>query len=386
MPRKHLLPFAPPAIDDSEVEEVTSALRDGWLTRGPRTERFERDFAARVGAEAAIAVSSGTAALQVALASLGVGPGAEVIVPTMTYCAAANVIELLGATPVLVDVEPETLNIDAALVARRLSKSTRAILPVHLHGHPAEMEPLLELSAAHGVPLVEDAAHALPARYKGRQVGSIATLTAFSFYATKNLTTGEGGMLTGTARAVQRARPWSAQGISRDSFERHGSAQSWRYDVVVPGFKANMSDVQAAIGLRQLLKLDGLQARRRQLAAAYDAALQGMAGIETPRRKAHVETSHHLYVIRLDPDQLHISRDAFIDELYRRNIATSVHFIPLHLHSYYRAKYGFAPGDFPVASREYERIVSLPLHPLMSDDDLQDVVEAVAVVTQAFRR
>jgi len=382
--RANLLQFSPPSVGDEEIDEVAAALRGEWLTTGPRTMRFEHDLAKRVGAEAALAVSSGTAAMQVALAAAGIGPGDEVITTTMTFCATAHVVHHAGARPSIVDVEADTLNIDPAAVERAITPKTRAIMPVHLYGHPAEMDPLLELARAHDLLVIEDAAHALPAQYRGRTVGSLGPLCAFSFYATKNLTTGEGGMLTGTRELVEAARPWTRHGIDRDRQAAAGKKDAWWYDVVLPGFKCNMSDIMSAIGLRQLEKLDAFDARRRTIARTYTDAFANVPQIQVPIERAHVRSAWHLYALRLHLDRLTIDRARFIEELRQRHISASVHFIPLHQMRFYAATYGLAPEAYPVAEREAARLVSLPLHPMLSDADVADVIEATLDVARTF--
>jgi dTDP-4-amino-4,6-dideoxygalactose transaminase len=390
--RASFLPFAPPALGDEEIAEVVETLRSGWIATGPRVARFEVAFAEAVGAPAALALSSGTAGLHLALCALGVGPGDRVVTTPMTFCSSVHVIEQAGAVPVLVDVEPGTLNIDPERVAAAVERTprVRAIEPVHLYGHPCEMDALLDIAERYGLALVEDAAHALPAAYRGRVVGApaaaVTDLTAFSFYATKNLTTGEGGMLTGPPDLLERARTLSLHGMSRDAYRRYAQGGSWRYDVVAAGFKYNMTDLQAALGLVQLRRLASFQARRREVVAMYDAAFAGLEELELPVRQPHVEHAWHLYVIRLHLDRLAVDRAAFIAELTERRIGTSVHFIPVHLHPYYRDRYGFTPADFPVASREYERIISLPLHPGLTEEDVEDVIEAVRAVVSRHRR
>ncbi len=398
---KIFLPFSPPLIYDEEIAEVMDTLRSDWITTGPKVRRFEEEFAAFLGATEALAVNSGTAALHVALAALGIGPGDTVITTPMSFCSSVHVIEQVGARPILADVEPDTLNIDPKGVARGIEESkvrgsaceVRAILPVHLYGHPCEMDAILEIAQENGLAVVEDAAHALPAGYKGRTIGGAANgdrgvpiLTAFSFYATKNLTTAEGGMLTGPPDVIDEARLWSLHGMSRDAWGRYGADGSWYYEVVRPGFKYNMTDIQAAIGLGQLKRLPEMQERRRWIWEHYDEAFRGLNEIEIPCRHPHVEHAFHLYVIRLKLETLTIGRGQFIEELKARNIGASVHFIPIHLHPYYRDKYGYKPEDFPVAYREYQRILSLPLYPRMTDTDVQDVIDTVTEITQQFRR
>jgi dTDP-4-amino-4,6-dideoxygalactose transaminase len=384
--RDHFLPFSPPFLGEEEIEEVIDTLRSDWITTGPKVKRFEHEFADFIGAPAALAVNSATDAMQVALAALGIGRGDEVITTPMTFCSTVHVIEHVGARPVLVDVEPDTLTIDPAQVERAITSRTKAILPVHLYGHPCAMDELLDIAQRHQLAVVEDAAHALPATYHGRLVGTLGTLTAFSFYATKNMTTGEGGMLTGTANLIDQARLWSLHGMSRDAYKRYSSEGSWYYEVVLPGYKCNMTDIQAALGVQQLKKLPRFQERRRLIVARYQAAFGALAEVEPPTERAGMQSAWQLYILRLNLDLLAIDRACFIEELKVRNIGTSVHFIPVHVHPYYRDRYGYQPLDYPVAYREYGRIVSLPLHPRLSDEDVTDVIEAVCDVVDRHRR
>jgi dTDP-4-amino-4,6-dideoxygalactose transaminase len=394
--RNNFLPFSPPCIGEEEIAEVVDTLRSGWLTTGPKVKQFEREFAAFVGAPAGLALSSCTSALHLALVTLGIGPGDAVVTTPMTFCSGVNVIEQVGARPVLVDVEPDTLNMDAAKVEealKTLSKEregvqVKAILPVHLYGHPCDMGALLRIAEEYGLEVIEDAAHALPAKYKGRMIGAdpaaskVRVLSCYSFYATKNLTTGEGGMLTGPPALVEEARIWGLHGMSRDAWKRYSSEGSWYYEVVCPGFKYNMTDMQAAIGLHQLRKLEGFHARRREIVRRYNAAFSPLEEFQTPVERPEVEHAWHLYVLRLNAERFGLSRNRFIAELKARNIGTSVHFIPIHLHPYYRNKYGYKPEDFPVAYREYQRIVSLPLSPRMADGDVEDVIAAVCAIVK----
>jgi len=389
--RSEFLQFAPPLIGDEEIEEVVRTLREGWITTGPRAKRFESEFAEYVGAPAALALNSATSAMHVALAALGIGEGDEVVTTTMTFTSTVHVIEHQRARPVLVDVEPDTLNIDPERVAAAITPRTKAIMPVHLYGHPADMDPIYEIAQRHGVAVIEDAAHSFPARYRGRLIGAPMkgfegpNLVAFSFYATKNLTTGEGGMLTGSPELLDDARVWSLHGMSRDAFKRYTSDGSWRYDVMLPGFKYNMPDIQAAIGLHQLKRVDAMQKRRRAIVEQYDEALGELPEVERPVQRPDVESAWHIYLLRLRPELLKIDRGAFIEELRRRNIGTSVHFIPVHEHTYYRERYGWRPDDFPVAHRQFERMLSLPLSPAHTDQDVADVIDAVTEVISANR-
>ncbi len=395
--RDSFLSFSPPSLGQEELDEVLDTLRSDWITTGPKTKRFEQEFVDYIGAPAALAVSSATDAMLVGLAALGLQPGDEVITTPMTFCSTIHVIEHLGAKPILVDVKPDTLNIDPIQIARAITPRTRGIMPVHLYGHPCDLDAIDAIAERHNLFVLEDAAHALPAKYKGRMIGSsmsndqlpmppspLATrhLTAFSFYATKNLTTAEGGMLTGDPEIIGQARMWSLHGMSRDAFKRYSAEGSWYYEVVLPGFKCNMTDIQASLGLQQLKKLEGFQRRRREIVARYNEALALLPELQVPTVRPEVESALHLYVIRLNLERLQINRAQFIEELKMLNIGTSVHFIPNHIQPYYRDKYGYKPEDFPVAYREYQRLITLPLYPRMNDQDVTDVIDAVTQVTQ----
>jgi dTDP-4-amino-4,6-dideoxygalactose transaminase len=390
--RDTFLPFSPPLIGQEEIDEVVESLRTGWITTGPKVKRFEEEFASFIGSPAALALSSGTGALHIALATLGIGPGDTVITTPMTFCSSVHVIEQVGAKPVLVDVQPDTLNIDPAKIEEVLKLATRnsklevkALLPVHLYGHPCDMKAIMDIAKKYNLKVIEDAAHALPAKFNGNIIGTIGDLTAFSFYSTKNITTAEGGMLTGKSELIEEARLWSLHGMDRDAWKRYSSEGSWYYEVIRPGFKYNMPDIAAAIGIQQLRKLNKFQTRRKGIVSRYNEAFSKFEELQIPVKRPEVEHAWHLYVIRLNLNCLKISRNQFIEELKVRNIGTSVHFIPVHLHPYYRDKYGYKPEDFPIAYREYQRIVSLPLYPKMTDQDVEDVIEAVTEVVQRFR-
>jgi len=404
--RGTFLPFFRPLIGEEEIAEVVDTLRSDWITTGPKVRRFEQEFATFVGAPTALALNSCTAALHVALVVLGIGPGDAVITTAMTFCSTLHVIEHIGARPILVDVERDTLNIDPRLVEAAVTAGhgLKAIVPVHLYGHPCEMDAITEVARKYDLAVVEDAAHALPARYKGCSIGALShkqksqladskglvpgvrSAVCFSFYATKNLTTGEGGMLTGDAELVNEARRWSLHGMTHDAWNRYSMNGSWYYEVVAAGFKYNMSDIQAAIGLHQLRKLAEFDLRRREIVSRYNEAFSHFEEVQTPTERPEVDHAWHLYVLRLNLQTLTIDRGHFIEELRARNIGTSVHFIPIHLHPYYRGKYGFRPDDFPVAHQEYERIVSLPLYPRMTDSDVDDVIGAVEDIISRYRR
>lgn len=394
--RETFLPFSPPTIGPEEIEEVVATLRSDWITTGPRVARFEEDFRAYLGCDSALGLSSGTAAMHVGLLALGIGAGDLVITTPMTFCSTAHVIEHVGARPIFIDIEPDTLNIDlerveAFLDVQDARRPVRAMLPVHLYGHPCELDRLDAVALAHDLVVVEDAAHALPARYQGRLVGtapppsSPLRLTAFSFYATKNLTTGEGGMLTGPADLMDKARSWSLHGMDRDAWKRYGPEGSWYYEVVAAGFKYNLTDISAALGLRQLAKLPVFHERRKSIATRYNEAFAELPEVQIPVERPGVAHAWHIYALRLLPERLRISRDDFIAALSKRNIGASVHFIPLHLQPYYRDRYGLDPAAFPVADREYRRLVSLPIYPRMTDTDVEEVIEAVGGIVSENR-
>ncbi len=348
--RQSFLPFSLPTIGDEEIKEVLDTLQSGWITTGPKTKRFEEEFREYIGARHAIAVNSCTAALHIALAALGIGPGDEVIVPTFTFCSTANVVVHLGARPVLVDVG-EDFNVTPQAIEQAITPKTRAIILVHYGGQPCDLEAIYAIAAHHRLCVVEDAAHAVGATYHGHKIGSdslrpatcdLRVVTCFSFYATKNITTGEGGMIT-TAddELAERMRLLSLHGMSKDAWKRYTSAGSWYYEVVMAGYKYNMTDIQAALGIHQLRKLDGFIAARQRIARLYDQAFADMPEIETPIVHPGRSHAYHLYAIRLNLERLTIDRAQFIEELKGLNIGTSVHFIPVHLHPYYRETFGY---------------------------------------------
>ncbi|MDH4189224.1 MAG: DegT/DnrJ/EryC1/StrS family aminotransferase [Betaproteobacteria bacterium] len=377
------LPFALPDIGDAEIDEVVDSLRSGWVTTGPKTKRFEGDFAAFLGGGVdAVAVNSATAGLHLALEAVGVREGDEVVTTPYTFTATAEVIRYLGAHPVFADIDPKTLNIDVTQLRSVLTPRTRAIIPVHFGGLACEMQSILEIARAHKLAVVEDAAHAFPATCGGRLIGTLdSDITVFSFYATKTITTGEGGMVvTRRPEIAERCRTMRLHGISRDVFDRYTSAApSWHYEVIAPGYKYNLTDIAASIGIHQLKKAWSFQKKRGRLASRYDAAFSRLP-LVLPAHPADDDVhAWHLYVIRLTPDSS-IERNEFIEEMARRGIGCSVHFIPLHLHPYWRDTYGLEPGDFPRAFDAYQNAVSLPLYTRMTDSDQERVIEAVSTL------
>lgn len=382
------IPFSLPLIGQEEIDEVADTLRSGWLTTGPKTKRFEAEFAKYVGCRHAVAVNSCTAALHLALDAAGVGQDDAVITTPMTFAATAEVIRYFGARPVFADIERDTMNISPGLIEDALKKMgpaergrVKAVIPVHMAGHPCRMDDIIDIAGRHGLKVIEDAAHTLPAKYKDRNIGTIGDITAFSFYATKCITTGEGGMVaTDNDAYAEKMRMMSLHGISKDAWKRYAKEGSWYYEIVYPGYKYNMPDLMAAIGLRQLEKADALHGMRARQAALYSEGFSGMQEIETPHTDADVVHSWHLYIIKLRTEKLGLSRDRFIEGLRRKGVYASVHFIPLHMHPYYRKTYGFSPKDFPVAEETYHRVVSLPFYPRMTEEETMYVIKSVKEV------
>jgi perosamine synthetase len=387
------LPFARPSITKREKEAVLGVLDSGWLTTGPVSRQFEERFADTVGSRHAIALNSATAALHLALEAMGVGPDDEVIVPTWTFAASAEVVAYRGARPILVDVDAATLNATPETILAAVTPRTKAVIVVHIAGRPIEIERLVELLEPLGIGIVEDAAHAFPSRVggpDGRFAGTFGTVGAYSFYATKTITTGEGGMLvTDDAAIADRARLMSLHGISRTAWNRYAASGSWYYEIEDVGFKYNMTDMAAALGLVQLDRAAELLEARRDLARRYTARLRESRVpdlIEIPPDAPDGSHAWHLYVIRLALGALRIDRGQVIEGLKELGIGTSVHFIPLHLHPYYRRQWRYRPEDCPVATAEYERVISLPLWPGMSGDDIDRVVSGLEAILGAGRR
>ena len=368
--RSSFLGFQPPAVGDEEIAAVADAIRSGWLTTGPRAEELEQRFAEYVGATHALAVSSGTAAMHLALVAMGIGPGDEVITTPITWPATANVIVHTGATPVFADIDPGTLNVDPARVAELVTPRTKAIMPVHLYGQPADLEPLWAL----GVPVVEDAAHAAESEYRGRKIGGLSAATCFSLYATKSIAAGEGGIVTtNDDELAARVRDLT---IMRRG---HGSL----YDIAVPGYKANLSDVLAAIALCQLDKVERHRELRIAQVELYDAAVAELDGIEPVARDLRDTHAHHLYVVRVDPERAGADRDEYRLALAAENIGTSVHFLPVHRLTAYRERFP-EQQPLPVAERAGAEVLSLPLSPAHSERDIQDAIDALRRVHAAF--
>lgn len=377
--RNHFLPYSLPLIGKEEIQEVTETLESGWLSKSPKVQQFEKEFAAFVGAKHAVAVNSCTAALFLALKAKGIGPGDEVITSPLTFSSTANTIIHTGATPVFADIDENTLNIDPVKLEAAVTPRTKAVVPVHFGGQSCDMDAILAVAQNHGLFVLEDAAHAVYTTYKQRMIGSIGDATAFSFYATKNLATGEGGMLTtDDEELADKIRVLSLHGMSKAAWNRYSSNGSWYYEVESPGYKMNMFDLQAALGLHQLKRLDDMQKRREEIAGRYQTAFQQIPGLITPFVHDDGRHAWHLYVLQVDEKKAGVTRSEMITALKDEyNIGTSVHFIPVHIHPYYQKQFGYKEADFPNAMNYYKRTLSLPLYPSMSDDDVDDVIEAV---------
>jgi dTDP-4-amino-4,6-dideoxygalactose transaminase len=393
--REAFLPFALPAIGEDEIAEVVDTLRSGWVTTGPKVKRFEDQFGDYAEATHSIALNSCTAGLHMALAALGIGANDEVIVPTFTFCATANVVVHVGARPVLVDVGSD-FQIDPIAVEKAITPRTRAIMPVHYAGQACDLDAIYDIASRHDLAVIEDAAHAIGASYQGKKIGSdelssgypdVRRATAFSFYANKNITTGEGGMVTtADAELAGAVRTLSLHGMSKDAWKRYSNAGAWFYEVVAAGFKNNMTDIAASLGIHQLRRLDGFVEIRQRYARLYDEAFRDLEVVRTPITHADRNHVYHLYAIQLELAQLTIDRAVFIDKLKQLNIGASVHFIPLHRQPFYRDQFGYQAGDLPQADGLYESVLSLPLYPRMSEEDVNDVIEAVYHIASTYRR
>jgi perosamine synthetase len=383
--RATLLPYGRHEIDDDDIRAVSEALRSGWVTTGPGVAAFETAVAEIVGARHAVAYSSGTAALHGAAFAAGLGPGDEAITTPLTFCATANCVLYQGATPVFADVSADTLNLDPERLAERFTPRTKAVLAVDFTGHPADLDPIADLAERNGAMLIEDACHALGARYRGRPVGAISRLTVFSFHPVKHVTTGEGGMVTtDDARLADRLRLFRNHGLDSDANQRQARGQ-WRYDMVALGYNYRLSDPNCALGRSQLEKLPANLARRREIATSYTAAFATVRGVRPPAVRPDVDPAWHLYVIRLEGEALRGRRDDVLTALKAENIGANVHYVPVHTLRYYRERFGYRGGEYPVAESAFEGLVTLPLFPGMTDEDVSDVVTAVAKVVGHFR-
>jgi dTDP-4-amino-4,6-dideoxygalactose transaminase len=379
--------FHRPWLGEEEEREIIDTLRSGWLTTGAKTHELEKRFAEYIGCKHAIGLNSCTAGLHLALRSLDIGPGDEVITTPITFAATANVIVHQGAKPVFVDVEPRILNIDAQKIEGHITEKTKAILPVHLYGHPCDMDTILGLARKYSVAVVEDAAHAVETEYHGNKVGNIGDLTAFSFYATKNMTTGEGGMLTTNREDLaEKIRVLSLHGITADAWMRHGDDGYVHWDVLYPGYKYNMFDLQASLGIHQLKKVEFFWQRRKRWIEVYNEAFGDMNEIQVLAEKENVKHAYHLYPILVKPEELRVDRDALLQALREAGIGVGVHFRALHLMSFYARTFGFKRGDFPNAEYASDRLLSLPLYPKMEEEDVRRVIAVIKAVVQRYKK
>jgi len=382
--RATLLPYGRQAVDEGDIAAVAQALRSDWLTTGPRVGEFEEAFAAAVAAKFAVSFSSGTAALHGAAFVAGLGPGDEAVTTPMTFCATANCVLYQRARPFFADVSADTLNLDPAAAEEKVTGRTKAILPVDYSGHAADLDALMDLAERHGLTVIEDASHALGGEYRGRRVGSVAHMTTFSLHPVKHVTTGEGGMVT-TQRAdlAETLRRFRNHGISSEARERQSAGQ-WQYEMVMLGMNYRLPDINCALGLSQMKRLDENLARRREIAAAYSARLAGFPGLILPTVRADVNPAWHLYAVRVDTAHLTVGRAEIFRALRAENIGVNVHYIPVHLHPYYRERFGYRGGEFPVAEAAYEQLLSLPMFPAMTDADVDDVVRAMGKVLEHY--
>jgi perosamine synthetase len=382
--RPTLLPYGRQSVEDEDIQAVVDVLRSDWLTTGPKVADFEASFAGCVGAAHSVSFTSGTAALHAAAFAAGLKSGDEAIAPPMTFAATANCVLYQGATPVFADVSRDTLNLDPDHVARAISSRTRAILPVDYAGHPADLDEIVEIAQKNGLVVIEDACHALGAEYKGRRVGPLADMTVFSFHPVKHITTGEGGMVTtNNPEFAETLRRFRNHGISTDARQRQSAGQ-WHYEMVLLGYNYRLPDIACALGLQQLKRLDANLARRREIAAQYTAVLREIPGVIPPAVRLEVNPAWHLYPIRLDLDKFAGDRGQIFRALRAENIGVNVHYIPVHLHPYYRERFGYKGGEFPVAEEAYSRLISLPMFHSMTEQDVEDVIGAVRKVLQHF--
>ena len=381
------IPFHKPYVTEDEINEVVDTIRSGWWTTGPKSIKFEKEFNSFIGSKYSVSANSWTAAAHLALEAIGLQRGDEVIIPAITFTATAEIICYFGAKPVIVDVQPDTFNIDPIEIEKAITSKTKAVIPVHYGGQPCDMDEITEIAKRHDLKIIEDAAHAIPAAYKGKKIGTISDVTCFSFYATKTLATGEGGMLcTENEEIAKRSSIMRLHGINSDAWKRYTSEGSWFYEVVAPGYKYNFTDVQAALGLAQLKKVDFLWKCRKEINEQYNKGFAANEFIKTPTLKGDRESAHHLYPILLDLEKLSINRSQFIDELKNIGIGSSVHFIPLYRHPYYRDTFKLHIKNFPISEAIYPRLITLPIWPGMKNEEINRVIKGVESLTRKFKR
>ena len=384
---KNFLLFHRPFIADEEIDEMVDTLRSGWLSMGPKTIRFEEGFNEYIGSKRSVAVSSWTAAGHLSLEALGIQRDDEVIVPTMTFPATAEIVCYFGAKPVIVDVDKDTLNISVEAIEKAITPKTKAIIPVHYGGQPCDMDEITEIAKAHNLKVLEDAAHSLPGFYKGKKIGTISDITCFSFYATKTLSTGEGGMIcTNDEEIAERCAIMRMHGINRNAWKRYSESGSWYYEVVAPGYKYNFTDLQASLGIPQLKKVDDMWNSRKKIAARYTEVLKDEETLTLHTIKQDRESSWHLFPVRLNLEMLVKNRAQIIDELKKNNVGVGVHFMPVHQHLFYAETFGLQDRDYPVASSVFPQLMSLPIYPGMSDENVDKVITVLKDILKKFKK
>ncbi len=385
--KKDFLLFHKPFISEEEVDEIVDTVRSGWISMGPKTIRFENNFSEYIGVNKSVAVSSWTAAGHLTLEAFGINEGDEVIVPTMTFPATAEIVCYFKAKPVIVDVDEDTLNISLDAIEKAITPKTKAIIPVHYAGQPCDIDEIHAIAKKYNLKVLEDAAHSLPAKYKGKKIGTISDVTCFSFYATKTLSTGEGGMIcTNNEEIAERVKIMRLHGINRDAWKRYTESGSWYYEVVAPGYKYNFTDLQASLGLPQLKKVDAMWNSRKRIAAKYTEALKDIDTIQLHTIKPNRESSWHLFPIRLYLDRLTKNRAQIINELRQKNVGVGVHFMPVHQHLYYSETFNLSDADYPVASAAFPRLMSLPIYPGMTDENVDKVIDALTDTLNKFKK
>ena len=385
--QKQFIPFHIPTIEDDEIKEVIDCLKSCWITTGPKVKHFEEKFGQYIGCKHAIALNSCTAALHLALEAIGLKEGDEVVIPTMTFASTGEVVNYFGSRPILIDCQKDTLLIDVNKIEEKINKKTKAIIPVHYAGQSCDMDEIIRIAQEFSLKVIEDAAHSFPTKYKDRMIGTIGEITCFSFYPTKPITTGEGGMAcTENDEFARRMKIMSLHGISKDAWKRYTAEGSWYYEVIEAGYKYNMTDIAAALGIAQLKKSDEFYRKREEIANKYTQAFKDVLEIKTPIVREYGTHAWHLYVIQLNIETLKINRAQFIEKMKEKRIGCSVHFIPLHLHPFYRKTFGCKPEDLPVATYVYEKIVSLPIYPKMSDEDVDCVIDNVIKIIKENKK
>jgi UDP-4-amino-4,6-dideoxy-N-acetyl-beta-L-altrosamine transaminase len=385
--RKEFLPYGTQWLNEKEINEVIDSLKSSWITTGPKMRLFEENFKEFKGSKYAVAVNSGTAALHISTSSININPGDEVITTPMTFVASANCVVYRGGTPVLADIKKDTCNIDPDEIKKKITSRTKAIIPVHFAGQPCDMDEICEIAEENNLYIIEDAAHAIDAEYKGKKIGNISDLTIFSFHPVKNITTAEGGMVTSNNEELnEKLLMFRTHGISKDAIKRFGKEGGFYYDMKYLGFRYNLSELHSSLGIHQLNKLNAFQNRRRELVRIYNRELDSIEGIKIPYVKSNIKHSWHLYIIQLDLEKLNVDRDHIFKAMREENIGVNVHYIPIHYHSYYQEKFGLKRGILPNVEWLFPKIITIPLFHKMSDNDVYDVINALEKVIKYYRK